>query len=643
MGGIAKRPSTHSVINAQTAAIKPKTVHEFLAQQQKQDLLRFITCGSVDDGKSTLIGRLLWETQQLFDDQLATLATESKKYGTQGDDIDFALLVDGLAAEREQGITIDVAYRYFASPQRKFIVADTPGHEQYTRNMVTGASTADAAVLLVDARQGLLTQTRRHAYLAALMGIRQVVLAVNKMDLVGYSASAFNTIRDAFEQFAEPLGFQTICAIPLSALRGDNITQRSPHTPWYQGTTLMGYLETVNFLQATSENFVFPVQWVNRPNADFRGFSGTVAAGSAAIGDPLRVNASGQVAKVQRIVTMNGDVAECNPGDAVTLTLDREMDASRGDVFSKADQPLQMTDQFEATLIWLHNDAGHLGRSYDLKLGSQWAGAAVTTFKHRINISTLAHESCRQLGLNDIAVCNLALSKPVVFDTYAQCKAMGAFILVDRFTHATVAAGMIRHNLRRAQNVHRQALSITRESREHLSGHQGKVIWFTGLSGSGKSTIANALEVALHAQGKRTYILDGDNIRQGLNKDLGFTDADRVENIRRVAEVAKLMMDAGLIVMTAFISPFRQEREMARRLIGSENFVEVYVSTPLEVCEQRDVKGLYKKARSGELPNMSGIGSAYEPPLSAQFTLSGSAETPNDTIKPLLESWRQDY
>jgi bifunctional enzyme CysN/CysC len=429
----------------------------------------------------------------------------------------------------------------------------------------------------------------------------------------------------------------------LNRLRGDNITQRSPHTPWYQGTTLMGYLETVNFLQATSENFVFPVQWVNRPNADFRGFSGTVAAGSAAIGDPLRVNASGQVAKVQRIVTMNGDVAECNPGDAVTLTLDREMDASRGDVFSKADQPLQMTDQFEATLIWLHNDAGHLGRSYDLKLGSQWAGAAVTTFKHRINISTLAHESCRQLGLNDIAVCNLALSKPVVFDTYAQCKAMGAFILVDRFTHATVAAGMIRHNLRRAQNVHRQALSITRESREHLSGHQGKVIWFTGLSGSGKSTIANALEVALHAQGKRTYILDGDNIRQGLNKDLGFTDADRVENIRRVAEVAKLMMDAGLIVMTAFISPFRQEREMARRLIGSENFVEVYVSTPLEVCEQRDVKGLYKKARSGELPNMSGIGSAYEPPLSAQFTLSGSAETPNDTIKPLLESWRQDY
>ena len=642
MARTAKKPSPRIARTAPAPAIKPQTVQEFLAQQQKQDLLRFITCGSVDDGKSTLIGRLLWETQQLFDDQLATLATESKKYGTQGDDIDFALLVDGLAAEREQGITIDVAYRYFASPQRKFIVADTPGHEQYTRNMITGASTADAAVLLVDARQGLLTQTRRHAYLAALMGIRHVVLAVNKMDLVAYAASTFNAIREAFEQFAKPLGFASISAIPLSALRGDNITQRSPHTPWYQGTTLMGYLETVNFRQDRSENFVFPVQWVNRPSADFRGFSGTVASGCVAIGDALRVTASGQVAKVQRIVTMDGDLAQGSAGDAVTLTLDREIDASRGDVFSIAEQPLQMTDQFEATLIWLHDDAGHIGRSYDLKLGSQWAGAAITTLKHRININTLAHEACRQLGLNEIAVCNLALSKPVVFDTYAQSKALGGFILVDRFTHATVAAGMIRHNLRRAQNVHRQALSITREDREHLNGHPGKVIWFTGLSGSGKSTIANALEKALHAQGKRTYILDGDNIRQGLNKDLGFTDADRVENIRRVAEVAKLMLDAGLIVMTAFISPFRQEREMARQLIGAENFVEVYVYTALEVCEQRDVKGLYKKARSGQLPNMSGIGSPYEPPLSPQFTLNGSIETPDETIKPMLESWLLD-
>jgi len=623
---------------AHTAAIKPQTVQAFLAQQQKQDLLRFITCGSVDDGKSTLIGRLLWETQQLFDDQLATLATESKKYGTQGDDIDFALLVDGLAAEREQGITIDVAYRYFASPQRKFIVADTPGHEQYTRNMVTGASTADVAVLLVDARLGLLTQTRRHAYLAALMGIRHVVLAVNKMDLVAYSAGTFNAIEEAFAQFAKPLGFKSVSAIPLSALRGDNITQRSAHTPWYQGTTLMGYLETVSVHQATSDSFVFPVQWVNRPNADFRGFCGTVASGCVAPGDALRVTASGQVARVQRIVTLDGDLAQGVPGDAITLTLDREIDASRGDVFSKADQPLQMTDQFEASLIWLHDDTGHMGRSYDLKLGSQWAGATVTTIKHRININTLAHESCRQLGLNDIAVCNLALSKPVVFDSYTKSRALGGFILVDRYTHATVAAGMICHNLRRAQNVHRQALSVTRENREHLNGHGGKVIWFTGLSGSGKSTIANALEVALHAQGKRTYILDGDNIRQGLNKDLGFTDADRVENIRRVAEVAKLMMDAGMIVLTAFISPFRQEREMARQLIGTENFVEVYVNTTLEVCEQRDVKGLYKKARSGLLPNMSGIGSLYEPPLSPQFTLNGSIETPMETIKPMLKT-----
>jgi bifunctional enzyme CysN/CysC len=638
MARTAKKPSRQVTNTSHAAAIKPQTVQAFLAQQHKQDLLRFITCGSVDDGKSTLIGRLLWETQQLFDDQLATLATESKKYGTQGVEIDFALLVDGLAAEREQGITIDVAYRFFASPQRKFIVADTPGHEQYTRNMITGASTADAAVLLVDARQGLLTQTRRHAYLAALMGIRQVVLAVNKMDLVAYSESTFSTIREAFEQFARPLGFASISAIPLSALRGDNITQRSPHTPWYQGTTLMGYLETVHVHQATSENFIFPVQWVNRPNADFRGFSGTVASGRVAIGEALRVTASGQVAKVQRIVTLDGDLPEGSAGDALTLTLDREIDASRGDVFSKADHPLQMTDQFEATLIWLHDDAGHIGRSYDIKLGSQWAGSAITTLKHRVNVNTLAHESCRQLGLNEIAVGNLALSKPVVFDTYAQSKALGGFILVDRFTHATVAAGMIRHNLRRAQNVHHQALSITRADRAHLNGHRGKVIWFTGLSGSGKSTIANALEKALHAQGKRTYILDGDNIRQGLNKDLGFTDADRVENIRRVAEVAKLMMDAGLIVMTAFISPFRQEREMARQLIGPGNFVEVYVNTTLEVCEQRDVKGLYKKARSGQLPNMSGIGSVYEPPLSPQFTLDGSVESPEQTIKSVLEN-----
>ena len=590
----------------------------------------------MDDGKSTLIGRLLWESQQIFDDQLATLQVDSKRHGTQGDAIDFALLVDGLAAEREQGITIDVAYRFFATPNRKFIVADTPGHEQYTRNMVTGASTADVAVILIDARQGVLTQTRRHAYLVSLMGIRKVVLAINKMDLVGFDANVFNHIQRDFDAFAKDLGFNAIIAIPLSALQGDNITTRSGHTPWYQGPTLVGYLETVDFKQADAGDFIFPIQWVNRPHADFRGFSGTVASGHIAVGDAVRVTTSGQTALVQRIVTMDGDQASSHPGDAVTLTLDREIDASRGDVLSQAEHPLQMTDQFEATLIWLHEDAGMTGRSYDVKLASQRAGASISTIKHRININTLAHESCRQLGLNDIAICNLALSKPVVFDTYAQSKTLGGFILIDRFTHATVAAGMIRHNLRRAQNVHRQSLTITRQDREHLNGHPGKVIWFTGLSGSGKSTLANALEKELHAQGKRTYILDGDNIRQGLNKDLGFTDADRVENIRRIAEVAKLMMDAGMIVMTAFISPFRQEREMARELIGSENFVEVFVDTPIEICEQRDPKGLYKKARNGLIPNMTGINSPYERPLAPQLQIS-SAENLEKIVGVLVK------
>jgi bifunctional enzyme CysN/CysC len=617
--------------------VKPvNSVAEFIQQQSTQDLLRFITCGSVDDGKSTLIGRLLWESQQIFDDQLATLQADSKRHGTQGDNIDFALLVDGLAAEREQGITIDVAYRFFATPRRKFIVADTPGHEQYTRNMITGASTADVAVILLDARQGLLTQTRRHAYLVSLMGIRHVVLAINKMDLVDFNEAVFQRIQQDFEDFAKDLGFETITAIPLSALRGDNITARSGSTPWHSGPTLLGYLETVNFRPPPTDSFVFPVQWANRPDAGFRGFSGTVATGRIKVGDQVRITASGQVSKVDRIVTMDGDLPVCQAGDSVTLTLDREVDASRGDVLSSASQPLQMTDQFEATLIWMHEEPGLTGRSYDLKVASQWTGAAITTIKHRINVNTLAHESCRQLGLNEIAVCNLALSKPVAFDTYNQTKVLGSFILVDRYTHATIAAGLIRHNLRRAQNVHRQALSVVRADRELLNGHKGKVIWFTGLSGSGKSTLANALEVELHALGKRTYILDGDNVRQGLNKDLGFTDADRVENIRRVAEVAKLMMDAGLIVMTAFISPFRAEREMARELIGIENFVEVFIDTPLAVCEQRDPKGLYKKARSGRIPNMTGINSPYEMPLKPDFLLRTSLESPNQMLREII-------
>ncbi|NMY13752.1 sulfate adenylyltransferase subunit CysN [Pseudomonas veronii] len=610
---------------------KTATVAQWLEQQAGQDLLRFITCGSVDDGKSTLIGRLLWESQQVFDDQLSTLKADSKRHGTQGNDIDFALLVDGLTAEREQGITIDVAYRFFSTPHRKFIVADTPGHEQYTRNMITGASTADVAVLLIDARQGVMTQTRRHAYLASLVGIRHIILAINKMDLVAYDAQVFADTLAAFNTVAEPLGFDSITAIPLSALKGDNITSRSAQTPWYQGPTLMACLETIEAHPPAESKAVFPVQWVNRPNASFRGFSGTLASGQLTVGSEVRVTASGQTAKVSRIVTANGDLDSANPGDAITLVLDREVDASRGDILARADQPLEMTDQFEATLVWMHDEPGLIGRAYEIKLANQWASVSLTTLKHRVDVNTQAHESCRQLQLNDIAVANLALSKPLVFDTYAQSHTLGGFILVDKYSHATVAAGMIRHNLRRAQNVHRQALSVTRPDRERLNGHKGKVIWFTGLSGSGKSTIANALEKELHALGKRTYILDGDNIRQGLNKDLGFTDADRVENIRRIAEVAKLMMDAGIIVMTAFISPFRREREMAKELIGADNFLEIYVSTSLEVCEQRDVKGLYKKARAGQLPNLTGVGSPYEPPEEPHLEVN-SARTDITTV-----------
>lgn len=590
------------------------TIEDYLAQQRDQDLLRFITCGSVDDGKSTLIGRLLWDAQQLTDDQLTALQIDSKKHGTQGKDLDFALLVDGLSAEREQGITIDVAYRYFATTKRKFIVADTPGHEQYTRNMVTGASTADVAVILIDARQGVLTQTRRHAYLASLMGIRQVVVAVNKMDLIVFDETVFRQITDEFRQFSQSLGFDKIIAIPLSALKGDNITQRSTNTPWYSGPTLMGCLETLEIPASESERLVFPVQGVIRPDASFRGFSGYVAEGQVRVGDEVRASLSGQTAAVTDIIGMAGPVQSATGGDAITLKLNKEIDVSRGDTLSLSQSPLEVSDQFEAVMIWMNEDAGLNGRSYDIKLATQWASASITNIKYRIDTNTLARDASRHLSLNDISVCTLATSKPLVFDSYQQSRTLGSFILVDRVSHATVAAGMINHSLRRAQNVHRQALSIAREDREKLNGHKGKVIWFTGLSGSGKSTLANALELELHAKGYRTYILDGDNVRQGLNRDLGFTDADRVENIRRIAEVAKLMMDAGLIVLTAFISPFRREREMAKELIGEDRFVEVYVSTTLEVCEERDVKGLYKKARSGQLPNLSGVGSPYEAP-----------------------------
>ncbi|CRI59804.1 sulfate adenylyltransferase subunit CysN [Pseudomonas sp. CCOS 191] len=619
--------------NPPFSAPEPLSLAEFLERQRNQDLLRFITCGSVDDGKSTLIGRLLLESGQITDDQLERLRTDSKRHGTLAGELDFALLVDGLIAEREQGITIDVAYRYFTTPRRKFIVADTPGHEQYTRNMITGASTADVAVLLVDASQGLQTQTRRHAYLASLIGVRHIVLAINKMDLVNYDAQTFAKIAAAFETASESLAFTSVTAIPLSALHGDNVTQRSAQTPWYQGPTLLAYLETLDVSIPTDPRPVFPVQWVNHPDSNFRGFSGSLTSGRLATGDEVRVTASGQTANIARIVTADGDLQEAGSEAAVTLVLDRDIDASRGDILSSTEQPLDMTDQFEATLVWMHDEPGLIGRVYEMKLATQWAGASITNLKYRIDVNTQAHESCRALGLNDIAVATLALTKPLVFDTYARSRALGGFILIDKYSRITVAAGMIRHNLRRAQNVHRQALSIGREHRERLNGHRGRVIWFTGLSGSGKSTLANALEKELHAQGMRTYVLDGDNVRQGLNKDLGFTDADRVENIRRVAEVAKLMMDAGLIVMTAFISPFRAEREMARELIGAEHFIEVFVDTPLEVCEQRDPKGLYKKARTGLIPNMTGISSPYEAPMEPDLTVDTTTMSPEDVLK----------
>ena len=605
------------------------------------DLLRFITCGSVDDGKSTLIGRLLFESQQIPEDQIAALKRDSRRFGTQGDAIDFALLVDGLAAEREQGITIDVAYRYFSGQRRSFIVADTPGHEQYTRNMVTGASTADLAVLLVDARAGLTVQTRRHAYLVSLMGLRHVVLAINKMDLLGYDEQRFLAIQSDFARYAAKLGVETIVAIPMSALHGDNVTARSTAMLWYTGPALLEHLETVDIRRLPQPGSVFPVQWVNRPNADFRGYAGTLAAGELKLGDSLRVAQSGQVANITRIVTGDGDLSTATAGDAITLCLDREIDISRGDVLSRADLPIETTDQFEAIIVWLHEEAGLASRRYDLKLASQWSGASITAIKHRVNVNTLAEEPARKLELNDITVCNIATTQPLAFERYSESRELGGFILVDRYTHATVAAGLIRHSLRRAQNVHRQSLSIDRAAREKLNGHPGKVLWFTGLSGSGKSTIANALEVELHARGMHTYILDGDNIRQGLNRDLGFTDTDRVENIRRIAEVAKLMMDAGLIVMTSFISPFRRERDLARELIGPENFIEIFVDTPLEVCEQRDVKGLYKKAREGKIPNMTGVNSPYEAPHAADVTIR-TQEIPLEesvrALRDLLES-----
>jgi bifunctional enzyme CysN/CysC len=611
-------------------------IEAYLEEQANLELLRFITCGSVDDGKSTLIGRMLYESQLIFDDQLAELKNTSKKLGTQGDEIDFALLVDGLAAEREQGITIDVAYRFFATDKRKFIVADTPGHEQYTRNMATGASTADVAVILLDARYGVLTQTRRHSFICSLLGIRHVVLAVNKMDLVGFDQGVFDAIVEEYQAFAKNLSFRSVTPIPLSALGGDNITTRSANTPWYSGPTLLGFLGTVEVRRSLKDHpFRFPVQLVNRPNLDFRGYAGTVSAGAVRPGDQIRVLPSGETAAVRSILIGEESVPEAVADQAITLTLDREIDISRGDVIVESKAPCETTDQFEARIVWMDQDQGFSGRTYWLRSGTATVNATLSEIRHKFNVNSFEELPARSLGLNDIAVVKIALDRPIAFEPFADCAPMGSFVLIDRQTHATVGAGMIEFPLRRASNVHRQAVSVTREMRAALNGHRGKLLWFTGLSGSGKSTIANALEMRLHAEGYRTYILDGDNVRLGLNRDLGFSDADRVENIRRVAEVAKLMVDAGLIVMTAFISPFAAERRMARELFAEDEFVLIHVDAPLEVVEARDPKGLYRKARRGEIPNFTGIGSRYEEPTDADITCNSAATKLEDIIEDI--------
>jgi bifunctional enzyme CysN/CysC len=601
----------------------------YLEAHQHKGLLRFITCGSVDDGKSSLIGRLLYESKLIFEDQLAALEVDSRKVGTRGGEIDFALLVDGLAAEREQGITIDVAYRFFSTDRRKFIVADTPGHEQYTRNMVTGASTADLAVILIDARKGVLTQTRRHSYLAALLGIRRVALAINKMDLVGYSREAFERIERDYREFAARIGLADITAFPLSAVCGDNVVEHGDNMPWYRGPTLMNYLETVEIeeLQARRHPFRMPVQWVNRPNLDFRGFAGLIASGTVRPGDRIRVVPSGRESRVARIVTADGDLDQAVAGQSVTLTLADEVDVSRGDVLAAADAPPAAADQFEATLVWMHDDALLQGRSYLMKLGTATAMATVTPVKYKINVNTLEHLAAERLELNDIGVCELELDRPVAFEPYRDSRDLGGFILIDRLTNNTVGAGMLHFSLRRAQNVHWQALDVNQQARATAKGQKACVVWLTGLSGAGKSTIANLVEKQLLASGHHTYLLDGDNVRHGLNKDLGFTEQDRVENIRRVAEVAKLMVDAGLIVLVSFISPFRAERRGARELLRDGEFIEVYVDTPLAEAEKRDVKGLYKKARRGELKNFTGVDSPYEPPEAPEIRVNTTTLT----------------
>jgi bifunctional enzyme CysN/CysC len=614
-------------------------IDAYLQQHMHKSLLRFITCGSVDDGKSTLIGRLLYDSKMIFEDQLAALEADSKRLGTQGENIDFALLVDGLAAEREQGITIDVAYRYFATDRRKFIVADTPGHEQYTRNMVTGASTADLAIILIDARKGVLTQTRRHSYLAHLIGIRHFVLAVNKMDLIGFDQAKYAAIVTAYRAFAASIGITEIVAVPISGLTGDNISTRSAKMPWYTGTSLIEHLETVEFDANAAQGLPFrmAVQWVNRPNLDFRGFAGLIASGGVSPGDAIRVLPSGRTSHVSRIVTFDGDVPRAVAAQSVTLCLADEIDCSRGDVIVAADAPAEVADQFEATIVWMSEEPLLVGRQYWLKLGTQTTTASVHAPKYQIDVNTLEHLAAKTLELNAIGVANLVTDKPIVFEPYATNRALGAFILINKLSNATVAAGMLHFSLRRSQNIHRQALEISREAHAALKHQRPAVLWFTGLSGAGKSTIANLVEKKLHRMNRHTFLLDGDNVRHGLNKDLGFTDADRVENIRRIGEVAKLMTDAGLIVITAFISPFRAERQLVRDMMDEGEFLEIYIDTPLSVAEQRDVKGLYRKARSGKLANFTGVDSPYEPPLSPEIHVNTAVMTPAQAANLIID------
>ncbi len=614
-------------------------IDAYLERHEHKSLLRFITCGSVDDGKSTLIGRLLYDSKLVFEDHLAALESDSKKVGTQGGELDFALLVDGLAAEREQGITIDVAYRFFSTERRKFIVADTPGHEQYTRNMVTGASTADVAVILIDARKGVLTQTRRHSFLVSLLGIKHILLAINKLDLVDYSQEVFNQIEADYREFARGVGLEDIVAIPLSALRGDNITEPSLNTPWYDGPTLIGHLETVQVDDSTQDGpFRMPVQWVNRPNLDFRGFSGEIVGGKISVGDTIRVIPSGRESTVTRIVTYDGDLPEAAAGDSVTITLADEVDISRGDVLAAASSPPGVADQFEAHVVWMNDEPMLAGRPYLLKLGTRTVGATLAQPKYKVNVNTMEHAAAKTLELNEIGVCNLNLSRPIAFDPYSENRDMGGFVLIDRITNNTVGAGLLHFALRRADNVHWQSVEVDKAARAEQKHQSPTVLWFTGLSGAGKSTIANIVERKLHALGRHTYLLDGDNLRHGINKDLGFTTADRVENVRRTAEVAALMADAGLIVLVALISPYRAERRLARELIGDDAFVEVFVDTPLIDAEARDRKGLYSKARRGELPNFTGVDDPYEEPEAPDVHIRTPDQSAEEAADAIIES-----